>query len=225
MGNQHYTGGTKIKVADLDDGDIMLKFSDDSVLNTFIHAGQGVFTDSKASAITHAGIYAQGYIIEVNGEGLNCDPLDDKDHKDLHYLVMRAVDPNVAHNIGGLAWQTYNRSGKALEEGKKLTYSKSGAFASLFRKGNASEKELIDSIEKEMGLLYLRQGASQFCSEFVSICIQYALKNCEVKLDGSLGKLAKTAQSLTPANLTQALLDSKKHFKFWGVLPGGSERQ
>lgn len=214
----------KIKLADLKDGDIMMKFSDSSFLNNLISSMQWTFTDANADAITHAGIYALGNIIEVNGAGLNSDDLQDKDHKDLEYCVFRANNGEVAYNIGGLAYQTYNRSGKELLDGKKLTYSKSGAFASLFRKGEATGEELIDSIEKEIGLLYLREGASQFCSEFVSICIQYALKNVGVKLDGKLGKLARTAQSLTPANLTRALVDCGEHFHFAGVLPKSAAR-
>lgn len=233
----------KIKLADLKDGDIMMKFNDSSFLNTLISFSQWIFTSANADLVTHAGIYVLGNIIEVNGDGLNSDDLQDKDHKDMEYFVFRANDGEVAYNIGGLAYQTYNRSGKELLDGKKLTYSKSGAFASLFRKGGATEKELIDSIEHEIGLLYLREGASQFCSEFVTICIQYAMKNVGVNsidpkswrlqyalkrvgvnLNDKLGKLAHPARTMTPANLARALIDCGDHFHFAGVLPKDAAR-
>ncbi len=71
---------------------------------------------------------------------------------------------------------------------------------------------------------FLQNGVGLFCSEFVTICIQYALKETKGFEDDEVWKgLRRSATAMTPGTLWEAL-EQSPNFSYVGFLQGGEKR-
>lgn len=156
-----------LTLGDVQPGDIMLKLSDGSILNTLISTGQRI-TDSRAFAnIVHAGILAyQPFIAESQGIGLVLNDLQTT-NRSYTYIVFR---PEMNLRAAMEQCATVMAHAAMQEENGRVKYSVFGAIKSLVTNTGLSTTD----IENTMRRLFGGEDVSFFCSQFVVFCVALA---------------------------------------------------
>jgi hypothetical protein len=198
-------------------GDVLLKFSDGSIIAKVIHFGQSVKSKaSEHSQITHAAIAIDGdTVIESQGSGLEKHSLSVNNYK-YKYAVFRLRDeilPEAAAVEAESAFQKHVESG-----GEKHKYSKQGAFKSLFKTKNTEKTELLYQQNAREG--FDGEGNCKFfCSAFAAACYQAAADRLGC---GSVPGLEISCNNFEPSALYEAL-DKSDHWDYIGLSDKGGK--
>ena len=156
----------QLSVTDLQKGDILLKYSDGSIISKAISAGQS-FVGQTNNTIVHAGLLCdQVHIVEAQGSGITLNNLL-TGNKRYAYHVYRCNNRSIAAGAGTCAKMLsdiHKRTGA-------MSYSVPGAAKSLFNVGGAVKTpQSMDDL-----LTNVLEGRNNkfFCSQFVVYVYQF----------------------------------------------------
>jgi hypothetical protein len=154
----------RINVADLQRGDVLLKFSEGTATNALIEVGQWIFSHNASGGhawTVHAAIFAGGRAVyeASGGGGLRCAQFK----SGVLYFAHRYANAGLAEMAADVAEGYVAEKGRGADYG---AYSKSGAFGSLFHNSHRGR----GARRAEVGLWGASPNvpsSSFYCSSFV----------------------------------------------------------
>lgn len=201
-------------------GDIMIKYSDGSLVSKVIRFGQ--FFGRGSSQYVHAGIASSPtQIIEMSGNGLNENNLL-TDNARYKYEVFRCNYPSVAEGAAETGKMMYEgfKAFQASGQGMKISYTMAGAARSISKSvgwdGNDVINTALDSLLKA-------DGSAYFCSGHVVLCYQSSLGQHQIQgilpVQHAQQIFGLTDSCYQPAFLHKKLSEST-HFTRVGTVKG-----
>lgn len=201
-------------------GDIMIKYSDGSLVSKVIRFGQ--LFGRGSSKFVHAGIAsASTKIIEMDGHGLQEHNLLMENAR-YNYDVFRCRYPSVAAGAAETArmmlagFQEYQRSAS----GMRISYSLKGAFRSISKSAGWDGNDVINGTLES---LLSADGSAFFCSGHVVLCYQSSMGQHQIQgimpIQDSRQIFSLKSTCYQPAYLHKAL-SANNHFTFVGKVCG-----
>lgn len=193
-------------------GDLLLKYSDQSFTNKVIHWAQNKFQGNLLggnSDIAHAAIAIDGKtVVEAQGEGLSKNNLL-TDNKEYTYEVWRCTNSNVGLGAGTAAEVFYDIH---TANDQSLKYNLKGAALSLFKNKGVTPRGEMDKI---MDRMLAGHGVNFFCSEFATYCYQFSAEQNNVPASRLFNV---SASSISPTKMRSILMNNPTNFKVIGFL-------
>lgn len=159
---------TQLRAADLNPGDVLLKFNDGSTVSRIIKLCQGRAGQLNAQ-VTHAGLmFDKSYVIEAQRVGLNANDIRVQNAR-LGYLVFRPTDAQLgrgAATFAKIVLDSHHAHGN-------MQYTVPGAVGSLSGprgRPAATRGQLDDRLDR----ILAGKAHPFFCSQFVVMTYQFA---------------------------------------------------
>lgn len=188
----------QLRMRDLRAGDIMLKFSDGTLVSNIISLGQRLFGKKDNPLVTHAGLmYDNRYIIESQGDGVVANDISVGDRA-YGYIVFRCNNNDLAAGAAQFAKIMFDVHGKK----KSLKYGLQQAAMSLLRSGQESDSA---NLEKRVDKILKGKSHRFFCSQFVGFVYQYVGEQNGINANG-IFKVKDTL--ISPTLLAASLVES-----------------
>lgn len=180
---------------DLEPGDLLLKFSDGSVVSRIITAGQRLFGQLNPTVV-HAGIVFDGtYVIEAQTVGLNANDIRVQT-RDKGYLVYRALNPALARGAGTCAKMMFDIQSRH----GNMPYNFAGAATgALGGPGHAPDRGSMDDL---LDRILEGKGQPFFCSQFVAYVFQFVAEQNGIP---AASLFAAADAKTSPSNLATRL--------------------
>jgi len=206
-------------------GDIMIKYSDGSILSKLIRFGQ--FFGRGSSKFVHAGIASSGVtIIEMDGNGLTENNLiiDNSQYK---YDVFRCNYPTVASGATETAKmmlegvREFQKSGPEARSGMRIQYTVLGAARSISKKAKWDGRDVINTTLDN--LLQVDGGSAFFCSGHVVLCYQSSMGQHQIQQTlpvEDAQKLFSLKDTCYQPSFLHKSLSNSSHFRKIGTVKG-----
>lgn len=199
----------QLKCKDLKPGDILLKFSDGSLLSGIIKTGEKLLDKKENSDVVHAGLlYDNNIIIEAQGPGVSANDLRVQNKK-YGYIVFRCKNANIAAGAGEFAKILFDSH----QNNQKQKYNLFGAIGSLFKKKD--KLPTAEDLESRVDKIFKNKKEKFFCSQFVVFVYQFVGEQNGVNA-ADVFKLKDTL--VAPSQLAAKLVDNAKLFDEVGYL-------
>jgi hypothetical protein len=198
----------QLTTKDLKAGDILVKLSDGTSINTIIRLGQKIFNQPNSLA-THAGVmFDNNYIIEADGSGIVGKDLRVQNKK-YGYIVFRSKNKNLADGAATFAKILFDVH---LKE-KNLKYALMKAATSVLKKDRGASSDA--QMEKEVDRILKNKTHALFCSQLVVFVYQFVARQNNIPANDVF---ALNDALVSPSRLGSLLVSNTKYFTEVGYL-------
>jgi len=199
----------QLKCKDLKPGDIMLKFSDESIVSKVIKTGEKLLDKKENSDVVHAGVlFDNNIIVEAQGPGVSANDLRVQNKK-YGYIVFRAKKAELASGSAEFAKILFDSH----QNNQKQKYNLFGAVGSLFKKKD--KLPTAEDLESRVEAIFTNKKHKFFCSQFVVFVYQFVAEQNGIKAS-DVFKVKDAA--VAPSQLAVLLVDNAKFFEEIGYL-------